>query len=276
MNEIINAIPIQVYLSNDVPVVTSRNVAEYFHKRHNNVLRDIDNLVSELNSMGVCSKLSRPMFKEITYRHSQNEQLYREFEINRDGFTLLAMGFTGKEALRWKLEYIEAFNKMERYITSGIDPTTVPPAKLPRKKSSKKELPSINRHSEAVIKALGVLLSQGYTTQPYIHNTVPKEPFLGFDEDTHVYIPSKLVYDTYKQIAVNCLDLTNLCRVLAEDRIINNDEKRWIRNYNGDAGYTYVRNAAGHKYRTLRFCKESIYPRLLKDINAGNIPELYQ
>lgn len=34
--------------------------------------------------------------------------------MNRDGFSLLAMGFNGKEALSWKLKYIEAFNKMEK------------------------------------------------------------------------------------------------------------------------------------------------------------------
>src|SRR5699024_2698036 len=53
---------------------------------------------------------------ETTYIHPQNKQEYREFLMNRDGFTLLAMGFTGKKALEWKLKYIEAFNKMEQHI----------------------------------------------------------------------------------------------------------------------------------------------------------------
>lgn len=38
--------------------------------------------------------------------------------MNRDGFSLLCMGFTGKEALEWKLKYIEAFNKMEEKLKS--------------------------------------------------------------------------------------------------------------------------------------------------------------
>ena len=53
------------------------------------------------------------MFVESTYYNQQNGQNYPMFVMNRDGFTLLAMGFTGKRAMRFKLDYIAAFNKME-------------------------------------------------------------------------------------------------------------------------------------------------------------------
>ena len=36
--------------------------------------------------------------------------------MNRDGFTFIAMGFTGRKADEFKLKYIQAFNKMEEYI----------------------------------------------------------------------------------------------------------------------------------------------------------------
>lgn len=68
---------------------TSRDVAEYFEKRHDNVLRDIDALVAE----GVLN------FEETPYVNAQNGQTYRCFEMDRDGFTLLAMGFTGPKAV---------------------------------------------------------------------------------------------------------------------------------------------------------------------------------
>lgn len=139
MNEIANTIPIQVYLSNNVPVVTSRNVAEYFHKRHDRVLKDIDNLISEINEVATqspiletdtadySSKLSATTkdfppilgvthFKEISYIAS-NGKPNREFEMTKDGFTLLATGFTGKEALKWKLKYVEAFNRIEKILS---------------------------------------------------------------------------------------------------------------------------------------------------------------
>jgi phage regulator Rha-like protein len=54
------------------------------------------------------------MFFKTSYIHPQNKQSYTEYLMNRDGFTLLAMGFNGKKALTWKLKYIAAFNEMEQ------------------------------------------------------------------------------------------------------------------------------------------------------------------
>ena len=65
--------------------------------------------------MGVAEK-SADLFIESKYQHPQNKQWYKEYLLTRDGFSLLVMGFTGKEALQWKLQYIEAFNKMEEQI----------------------------------------------------------------------------------------------------------------------------------------------------------------
>lgn len=55
------------------------------------------------------------MFVEESYLNSRNQQ-QPMFYMNRDGFTLLAMGFTGSKAMEFKLKYIEAFNQMEKKI----------------------------------------------------------------------------------------------------------------------------------------------------------------
>lgn len=55
------------------------------------------------------------MFHTGTYK-ADNGHTYRKVYMNRDGFSLLVMGFTGKKALEWKLQYIKAFNKMESII----------------------------------------------------------------------------------------------------------------------------------------------------------------
>lgn len=89
-------------------VTTSLQVAEVFVKNHRDVLKAIDELKE-----GVAQNFA-DLFFESTYEHPQNKQNYRMFFMNRDGFTLLAMGFTGKEAIQFKLKYIEAFNKMEQ------------------------------------------------------------------------------------------------------------------------------------------------------------------
>lgn len=91
-------------------VVTSREVAENFEKRHDSVLRDIENLIANVGSPQNCGNL----FIETKYQHEQNKQTYKEYLLTRDGFTLLAMGFTGGKAIEWKLKYIDAFNKMEQ------------------------------------------------------------------------------------------------------------------------------------------------------------------
>lgn len=92
-------------------VVSSRYIAERFGKEHKNVLRDIENIIYE----GML-KIEPPLFTLTQYQHPQNKQWYPEYLLTKDGFTLLAMGFTGQEALKWKLKYIEAFNQMEKYI----------------------------------------------------------------------------------------------------------------------------------------------------------------
>lgn len=84
-------------------VTTSLKVAEVFEKEHKNVLQSIENLVAE-NS-------AAKFFSEATYKNRGKE--YPMYEMGRDGFSLLVMGFTGERALKWKIEYINAFNAME-------------------------------------------------------------------------------------------------------------------------------------------------------------------
>lgn len=102
-------------------VVTSREVAENFEKRHDSVLRDIENLIANVGSPQNCGNL----FIETKYQHEQNKQTYKEYLLTRDGFTLLAMGFTGSKAIEWKLKYIDAFNKMEQALKEQSKPTCI-------------------------------------------------------------------------------------------------------------------------------------------------------
>lgn len=89
-------------------VTTSLQVAKNFEKRHDNVLRDIENLHKDVLNF-------EEMFIESTELDSygRNRHIYY---MNRDGFSLLAMGFTGKKALQFKLKYIDAFNQMEKQL----------------------------------------------------------------------------------------------------------------------------------------------------------------
>ena len=97
-----------VYLRGDEAVCDSLQVAEKFGKEHRTVLRDIDNLIAQNCAV-------KSLFVLSHYK-ADNGQTYRKFVMNRDGFSLLAMGFTGKKALEWKLQYIKAFNQMEKIL----------------------------------------------------------------------------------------------------------------------------------------------------------------
>lgn len=88
------------------PVASSRQIAENFKKRHDHVMRDIDAMKKDVPNFG-------EMFFETTAPDSYGRE-QRAYLMNRDGFTLLAMGFNGKAALEWKLKYIAAFNEMEK------------------------------------------------------------------------------------------------------------------------------------------------------------------
>lgn len=100
MNDLIN-----LDTDGGVPTCTSLDIAERFGKLHKNVLRDIENLE--------CSEeFNRLNFEPVEYLDAKGESR-RSFNITRDGFAFLVMGFTGPEAAAWKERYIKAFNSME-------------------------------------------------------------------------------------------------------------------------------------------------------------------
>ncbi len=94
-----------VKVENNQIVTDSRSVAEHFGKQHKNVLQTIENLAAE-------NPATKFLFQKTTFENRGKQ--YPMYLMNRDGFSLLVMGFTGAKALEWKLKYIEAFNGMER------------------------------------------------------------------------------------------------------------------------------------------------------------------
>lgn len=108
------------------PVTTSLKVAEIFEKRHDLVIRNIRTLIGEVGGVLKNAETpSRPYFHETTYVHPQNGQRYPMYEMDFNAFTLVAMGFTGKRALEFKLQYIDAFNKMAEILHNWKNPEWV-------------------------------------------------------------------------------------------------------------------------------------------------------
>ena len=108
-----------VIMKNKQAVTSSLQVADTFGKRHDHVADSIDSLKKDVPNFG-------EMFIETNLPDSYGRNR-RGYYMNRDGFTLLAMGFTGSKALQFKLQYIDAFNEMEQQVKFQV-PATLPEA----------------------------------------------------------------------------------------------------------------------------------------------------
>lgn len=113
---------VAVEIVNGQATTTSVDVALHFGKRHRDVLR-------ALRQLDCSAEFNERNFAPVEYRDEKGERrpMYR---LTRDGFTFLAMGFTGPEAARWKEAYIEAFNRLEQVLRKGLLPAPVPPTEV--------------------------------------------------------------------------------------------------------------------------------------------------
>lgn len=99
-----------VFISKTNHLVTdSRHVAEYFGKRHDNVIRAI-------KSLGCSSEFNRLNFEGVHY-HDTKGEVRQAYQMTKDGFMFLVMGFTGKRSAEIKERYIGAFNEMEQKLS---------------------------------------------------------------------------------------------------------------------------------------------------------------
>lgn len=94
-----------VTVENNQVVASSRVVAENFGKRHDHVLRDIENLKISLPKSG-------ELFYKTTYTNSRGKE-YPMYLMNKKGFMLLVMGFNGSKAIETKMKFLDKFEQME-------------------------------------------------------------------------------------------------------------------------------------------------------------------
>lgn len=113
MTEINQAVFPKVFHKETVAMTNTLKVAEYFEKRHDNILRRLESLE--------CSDEFRLLnFKASYYLNEQNKK-QPMYLMTQDGFTLLVMGFTGKKAMQFKESYISAFNAMRKQIIARAE-----------------------------------------------------------------------------------------------------------------------------------------------------------
>lgn len=96
-----------VTIQGDHPTTNTLIIAEHFGKKHKDVLRAVRDLVNDCEE-----EFGRRNFAPTPYYDSQGKQ-QTMYSLTRDGFMLLSMGFTGANATKLKIAFIEEFNRME-------------------------------------------------------------------------------------------------------------------------------------------------------------------
>lgn len=99
--------------AHDTARVNSLFVADFFEKRHDHVLRDIAKITAPKS--GLSEEFVKSNFAADKYLDATGRKLPC-YQMTRDGFTMLVMGYTGQKAMKFKELYIKRFNEMEKFI----------------------------------------------------------------------------------------------------------------------------------------------------------------
>lgn len=171
---------------NGEPVASSRQIAESFEKNHRDVLRAVDGLKEDVRNFA-------QMFFETQAPDSYGRQ-QRTYLMNRDGFTLLAMGFTGKAALEWKLKYIQAFNEMEKKLSTPQMP------KLSKEMQALFLLDDRTQRQEQRLTALENTMTVDYNQQRVLRKSISRSVICALgDENAPAYIDNHVRSKVYSE-----------------------------------------------------------------------------
>lgn len=180
MNEII------LSTRNGEPVVSSRQIAESFGKEHKNVMQSIENISAENSAV-------TQMFFKTTYTAGTGKA-YPMYLMNRDGFSLLVMGFTGKAALEWKLKYIAAFNEMEKKLSTPQMP------KLSKEMQALFLLDDRTQKQEQRLTALENTMTVDYNQQRVLRKSISRSVISALgDEKAPAYIDNHVRSKVYSE-----------------------------------------------------------------------------
>jgi Rha family phage regulatory protein len=186
-----------VFERNNQAVTSSRLVADYFGKRHDTVTRAIENLS--------CSKeFTRHNFAVSSYKDRSGKK-NKMYLMTKDGFTILAMGFTGAKAMQFKEAYIKAFNKMEGLLKGN---TTILQLEKRIEALEKANKPFKKVSEESILNDYFTALKQALDSKKYYlrhkstNETRPGELLGVYDMFTYSIIGQKS-YEIYKAFSDN-------------------------------------------------------------------------
>lgn len=203
-----------VFENNNEAVTSSRLVAEYFGKQHKSILRAIRNLN--------CSKeFNEHNFAPVEYTDKKGE-IRQEYLMTKDGFTILAMGFTGAKAMQFKEAYINAFNKMQNLLKSNDRIMQLEQRILTLEEA---EEPFNNFSDESILQDFFKAIKKELDTKTYYikkQNSSEKHTgqLLGVKDFTSYHLIAKVAYDIYKNNTKNPVKRPTLHNLLIVKKII--------------------------------------------------------
>ena len=235
-----------------IPVTTSRAVAEQFGKQHKNVIRDIETLVSQLKIEPATANFAELNFIQIDQPDAQGKPR-PAYLLTRDGFTLLAMGFTGAKAVQFKVAYINAFNRMERLIRGGGVSAPAPAlAGIERRlealeQATGTQTADLSEVGATFLQAIRAAAESGkyYISRPY-GKTTETGVQLGKRGRTETALIAKTAYKVYAEYVAHPLARLTLWSVLEQIGTIEareRDSAPMVASFRGcKAGAIYIKN----------------------------------
>lgn len=235
-----------------IPVTTSRAVAEQFGKQHKNVIRDIETLISQLKIEPATADFAELNFIQIDQPDAQGKPR-PAYLLTRDGFTLLAMGFTGAKAVQFKVAYINAFNRMERLIRGGGVSAPAPALKSIERRlealeqATGAQTADLSEVGATFLQAIRAAIESGeyYISRPYGKATETGVQ-LGRRERTETVLIAKTAYKVYAEYVAHPLARLTLWSVLEQIGTIEareRDSAPMVASFRGcKAGAIYIKN----------------------------------
>lgn len=205
-----------------IPVTTSRAVAEQFGKNHKEVLRAIENTITQLKETDEGKAFNERNFAPISLRDAMNREK-PAYLLTRDGFTLLAMGFTGAKAVQFKVAYINAFNRMERLIRGGGVSAPAPALKSIERRlealeqATGAQTADLSEVGATFLQAIRAAIESGeyYISRPY-SKTAETGKQLGRRGRTETVLIAKTAYKVYAEYTAHPLARLTLWSVLEQ------------------------------------------------------------
>lgn len=185
-----------IIIKDGVPTVSSLKVAEKFNKAHRTILLSV-------RSLDCSDEFKQHNFMLSSYTNKQNKTVPC-YEMTRDGFSFLCMGFTGKEAAQWKESFIKAFNAMERALLKEQDKLEWKQARVQSKGIRLSVTNTIKNFVEYAT-------SQGSTSAPMYYATITKMEYAALE----LVEKGSKIQTGFR----DTLDLMDLCFLQAAEQI---------------------------------------------------------